>query len=113
MAKLELTLNGNFSEILRHIEKGVLNGSFSATLEESGDFYENGARCSVRVFERYSFMGQNRLSLSVTLFQGDGPIRLFAVTSGGSQAMFFKIIPWGEGSFMEAFYKCIKEFIGE
>lgn len=107
MAKLETTLNGNFNELLSRIENGILNGSFSATLEESSDFNQNGARCSVRVFERYSYIGSNRVSLSVTLFQNDGPIYLSAVTSGGSQAVLFKVNTWGEESFLD----CLREII--
>ena len=102
MAKLEQTLKGNFRQILSNIENGILNGSVSASLEESSDFYDNGAKCSVRVFERYSYLGGNRLSMSVTLFQnGDGPIRLSAITSGGSNAVFFKINTWGEDAFLD------------
>ncbi|MBQ6809740.1 MAG: hypothetical protein IJP09_03420 [Clostridia bacterium] len=102
MAKLETTLNGNFSQILNRIEDGIVNGSVSASLEDSSDFRSNGARCSVRVFERYSYMGGNRVSLSVTLFQsGDGPIHLSAITSGGSQAIFLKINTFGEEAFLD------------
>lgn len=102
MAKLEQTLNGNFNQILNKIERGILNGSMSATLEESSDFQSGDARCSVRVFERFSYSGGNRVSLNVTLFQnGDEPIRLSAITSGGSQATFFKINTWGEEAFLD------------
>ena len=102
MAKLECTLNGDFSYWLSKIEIGILDGSISATLEDQSDFCSGDAKCSVRVFERYSYMGGNRVSLSVTLFQnGDSPIYLSAVTSGGSQAMFFKINTWGEEAFLD------------
>ncbi|MBR5721456.1 MAG: hypothetical protein IKX78_03105 [Clostridia bacterium] len=102
MAKLEQTLNGNFDEILSRIENGILSGSISASLEASTDFFDGDARCSVRVFERYSYIGSNRLSMSVTLFQnGNGPIRICAVTSGGSQAIFFKINTFGEEAFLD------------
>ena len=102
MAKLEKTINGNFSQILQRIEAGVLNGSVTASLEESADYRAAGSRCSVRVFERYSYMGSNRVSMSVTLFQsGDGPVQLCAITSGGSQAMFFKLNTFGEESFLQ------------
>lgn len=102
MAKLEHTLNGDFDRWLGRIEEGILNGSVSASLEDSSDFRNGSARCSVRVFERYSYSGSNRVSLSVTLFQnGDGPINLSAITSGGSQAMFFKVNTWGEETFLE------------
>ncbi len=102
MAKLEKTVNGNFNQILRKIEEGILNGSTSATLEESSNFISGDARCSVRVFERYSFSGKNRVSLNVTLFQnGDEPVRLSAITSGGSQAAFFKVNTFGEEAFLD------------
>ena len=102
MAKLETTVSGNFDEILRHIEDGIMEGSISASLEDASDFRQGDARCSVRVFERYSYAGGNRLSLSVTLFQaGSGPVRLSAITAGGSQAMFFKVNTWGEEAFLD------------
>ncbi len=102
MAKLEKTLYGNFNQILSKIEEGILNGSSSATLEESSNFISGDARCSVRVFERYSLTGSNRVSLNVTLFQnGDEPVRLSAITSGGSQATFIKINTFGEEAFLD------------
>lgn len=108
MAKFEKTLNEDFKTLLDRIEKGILNGSISASLEDSSDFVCGDARCSVRVFERYTVMGGNRVSLSVTLFQnGDSPIHLSAITSGGSQAVFVKINSWGE----EAFLQKLKELL--
>lgn len=101
MAKLERRFYGDFDEILGHIEDGILKGSMSATLEESSDFSLGNARCSVRVFERYSYMGGNRVSLNVTLFQAGKEICLSAITAGGSQAMFFKVNTWGEEAFLE------------
>lgn len=102
MAKLECTLNEGFDTVLARIEEGILNGSISASLEESSDFSDGSARCSVRVFERYSYAGGNRLSMNVTLFQGEsGRVKLCAVTAGGSQALFFKINTWGEEAFLD------------
>jgi len=104
MAKLERTINGNFDELLTRITDGVLNGSVSATLEDLTDFRAESARCSVRVFERYSFTGENRLSLTVTMFQTENnEIRLSAITSGGSQGLFLKWNTIGEEAFLEKF----------
>ena len=102
MAQLEKILYGTFDSWLSKIETGIVKGSISASVEGSSDFHDGDARCSVRVFERYSYSGGNRVSLSVTLFQnGDGPVHLSAITSGGSQALFFKINTWGEETFLE------------
>lgn len=102
MAKLEQTMTGDFDSLLNRIEDGIKGGSVSATLEDWSDFREGNSRCSVRVFERYSYIGGNRVSLSVTVFQnGDGPIHLSAITAGGSQAMLFKLNTFGEEAFLD------------
>lgn len=102
MAKLEETRYEDFDRLLQRLERGILEGSMSASLEDASDFRSGSARCSVRVFERYSYIGSNRVSLTLTLFQnGDEPVRLSAITAGGSQAIFFKINTWGEEAFLD------------
>ena len=103
MAKLETIIrNEPFDEILLRIENGILEGSFSASLEDASDFKSGNSRCAVRVFERYSMIGNNRVSLNVTLFEGeDGIIHLSGITSGGSQAAFLKINTFGEEAFLD------------
>ena len=102
MARLEKTLNGNFDTILERIERTVLDGGATESYEHSCDLQSGGARCSVRVFERYSCTGRNRQSMSVNLFQGPGEneVHLFAVTEGGSQAMFFEMRTPGEDALL-------------
>ena len=108
MGKLERTLQGNFNSVLKGLEDTLLNSSHTATLEEKSDFHSNGARCSVRQFEWFSPAGGNRISMTVTLFQAqEGPIHLSAVTSGGSQAMFYKLNAWGD----EAVLNILNEFL--
>ena len=102
MAIFEKTIrNKNFDKLLRKLENEIPDSSWSADLEAGSDFKEGDARCSVRVFERYSMMGGNRLSLTLTMFQNaDSPVRLSAITAGGSQAVFFKVNTLGEESFL-------------
>ena len=101
MAKLVRTLQGDFDQILQKVENAVINGCVSAALEDSCDWRTAGARCSVRVFERYSYTGGNRVSMNVTLFQSGDTVKLCAITAGGSQALFFKINTWGEEAFLD------------
>lgn len=101
MAKMERMLVGDFDGWLAKIEEGILNGSMSASLEDASDFGEGDARCSVRVFERYSFTGDNRVSMNVTLFQNGGVIWMSAITSGGSQGVFVKMNTLGEEAFLD------------
>ncbi len=103
MAIAEYTVKGDFDRVTEQVVEGVLNGSVSASMTDRSDFCDGGARCSVRVIERYSYAGGNRVSLNLTFFQaGDGPIRISAITSGGSQAVFFKFNTLGEETFLES-----------
>ena len=101
MAKYEKHLTGNFDEVLNAVTDGVLNGSMSASYEDGSDWTNGTVRCAVRVFERYSYMGGNRVSMNVTLVGNDRDLFLSAITSGGSQAVFFKLNTLGEESFLE------------
>jgi len=110
MAKYECNLYGDFDTFLRSIEKGILSGSLSASYENGSDFYSGNIRCAVRVYERYSMIGKNRVSLNVTVVGNGGEIFLSAITSGGSQAMFFKINTFGEEAFLSCLTKIVEDF---
>lgn len=102
MAKLVKTVPGDFDAVLNKITDGIMSGSLSASLEDSCDFRGATSRCSIRVFERYSWTGENRVSMSVTLHQErGGPVQICAITSGGSQALFFKVNTFGEEAFLD------------
>ncbi len=111
MAKFECSIKENFESALEIIENGVLSGSASASLEDSSYFTLGDVRCAIRVFEHYSFAGGNRLSLTITLFGNDGDLKLSAITSGGSQAVFFKINTIGEESFLDNLRIMLEESI--
>lgn len=108
MAKLEKVIDGDFDALLARIERGLLEGSVSAAPEDSSDFQEGGARCSVRVFERFSYTGANRLSMNLTLFQGGGgPVHLSAVTAGGGRVPLVKTGAGGEEAFLDKLRKLL------
>lgn len=101
MAKLERAITGDFDEVLGCLERAVLNGSMSASLEDRSDFTVGPARVAVRMYERYSALGGNRVALSLTLAGEGDRLYLTAITAGGSQAMFFKLNTWGEEAFLD------------
>lgn len=101
MAKLERTVTGvDINTLAQLITEGITRRSVSATLEDQSCFMCGDVSCIVLVFERYSVIGSNRVSLSVTLFGNRDRILLSAITSGGSEAVFFKINTLGEESFL-------------
>ena len=105
MAKYERRLTGNFDFVLGQLHDGVMGNSAYASYEDGSECSLDGVRCAVRVYERYSMIGGNRVSLNLTLFGSGESLFLSAITSGGSQAMFFKVNTWGEETFLE----CIKD----
>ena len=107
MAKFECKLQGNFNNILDTLHSEILNGSISASYEEGSDFVCDSVRTAVRVYERYSMFGGNRVSLNIVLTGNGDNIYLSAITSGGSQAVFFKINTFGE----EAFLDCVRDIV--
>ncbi len=109
MAKLERTLyNMDFDAVLDLLEEGILSESVSAALEEQTDWQADGVRCAVRVYERYSVLGQNRVSLSVTLLGLPGEVLVSAIASGGSQAVLFKLNTFGESAFLESVERALQ-----
>ncbi|HIY10805.1 MAG TPA: hypothetical protein H9840_05870 [Candidatus Anaerofilum excrementigallinarum] len=101
MAKLEKTLHGRFQDILNALEDAVMRGSVTASWEAASDFRQGDCRCAVRVYERYSAFGGNRVSLTITLFGNDGCCHLSAIAAGGSQGLFFKVNTLSENSFLD------------
>ena len=110
MAKYERKLHGDFDETLRYFHDGILNGSISASYEDESYTTFAGVRCCVRVYERYSYSGGNRLSMTLTLV-GDGEdLFVSAITSGGSQGLFLKFNTLGEHSFLDKFRELAERY---
>ena len=107
MAKLERTLTGDFDDILWRLDQAVLNGSMSATLEDRSDFSIGPVQVSVRMYERYSALGGNRVAMCVTLAGEGDRLHLTAITAGGSQAILFKMNTFGEEAFLDTLARVV------
>lgn len=113
MAKYEKQLIGNFDEVLDTVHRAVMSGA-SASFEDASDWQtENGARAAVRVYERYSWIGSNRVSLNVTLIGDEDRLFLTLITSGGSQAVLFKINTIGEESFLSKVQRAVEDYLAK
>jgi len=110
MAKYERRLCGNFDSLLNTLDKEILGRSISATFQGGSDFSIDGVRCAVRVYERYSYIGSNRLAANITLLGNGDDLLLSVISSGGSQAVFFKINTWGESAFTDHIVKIIEQW---
>jgi len=101
MAKYERRFHGDFDDVLQRLHDGILEGSISASYEDGSSYKAGDVRCEIRVYERYSYAGGNRVSLNLVLMGQGEDLFLSAITSGGSQAVFFKINTWGEEAFLD------------
>ena len=110
MAKYESELQGNFDEILTKVHDGIIKGSMSASYENGSDYQNENIRSAVRVYERYSMAGGNRVSLNIMLIGDKENLFISAIASGGSQAMFFKINTWGEENFLQCAVDIIENY---
>lgn len=110
MAALKETLCGDFNQIVSDLENAVMGGSVSATKEESVQYARDGVMCYFGIFERFSYAGGNRVSMSISLFGDDMQSDLCVVTSGGSTATFFKINTWGEETFLDTVWDCVQKY---
>ena len=111
MAKMEYRLTGRFDALLDLIHDGILSG-LSASYEDGSDWYNGDVRCAVRVYERYSVIGSNRVSLSVTVIGMDEQLFVSAISSGGSQAVLFKLNTLGEEAFLDKLDSIVRTFQG-
>ena len=112
MAKYEKQLVGDFDAFLKYLFDGIMNGSVSASYEDGSEWTANGVRVAVRVFERYSYMGGNRVSLNITLAGSGNNLFLTAITAGGSQAMFWKLNTIGEENFLDKVIELAESYAG-
>ena len=110
MAKYVKRLTGDFKSLLNHLHSDIMNGSISVSYEDGSDITMGSVRTSVRVYERYSAFGGNRVSLNVTVVGNDDELFVCAITSGGSQAVFFKINTIGEESFLTLCERSVESF---
>lgn len=111
MAKYEIKLRGDFVEFINHIDEIIMNRSLSVHFEDGNDVNLGGTRAAIRVYERYSYFGGNRVSMNVTVVENESDIHLTAITSGGSQAVFFKINTIGENTFLGDCVYAVEDYI--
>jgi hypothetical protein len=113
MAKYENNFEGDFSEVLEWVDNDISSGSISASFEDGSDITVEQVKVAVRVYERYSMIGGNRVSLNVTLVGNGRDLFISAITSGGSQAVLFKINTLGEESFLDMLCSSVENYISE
>lgn len=110
MATYTDLLTADFNHLLESLHNSILQQSASATYEDGCYYGEVGHRSAMRVYERYSYFGGNRVSLSLLLTEEGDHVRVTGITSGGSQAVLFKINTVGEENFLSTLETAVIEY---
>ena len=110
MAKLGRILKCDLYSLMHDIDEGIRHGNVSASLEEETEYDIPGGKVMLRVYERYSFLGGNRVSLTILAVNQGGTTRLCATCTGGSSGIFFKLNTVGEGAFLEKLEKILAKY---
>jgi hypothetical protein len=111
MAKYERKLVGNFYELLNWLHNDIIRGSVSASYEDGSDIDMGNVKIAVRVYERYSMIGGNRVSLNVVIAGNGQNLHVTSITAGGSKAVFFKINTLGENAFLDVCRNSVEAYI--
>jgi hypothetical protein len=91
---------GDARALAAHVDDAITRGSVSASIEVQDEVAIGDARMILRTYERFSALGGNRLTLSMSILAVDTTMEVALTTSGGSQAIFFKVNTFGEEDFM-------------
>ncbi len=110
MAQTNVRIRGDFGHFVDYIRDAILSGSASASLEDKIVYSMGDVRIALLVFERYSLIGSNRVSLSVMITGQNTDLVVNAVSSGGSEALLFKVNTLGEEAFLDKFNEAVAQF---
>ncbi|WP_084079266.1 DUF6054 family protein [Demequina sp. NBRC 110057] len=107
------SLTGSADTVARHLDEAITRGSVSATIENADEIRLGDSRLILRTYERYSMTGGNRLTLSVSILAVGNRMEVALTTSGGSQAVFWKVNTFGEEAFMTHGLRAVEVFADE
>lgn len=110
MAKFERTIRGPLSEFVSYLHQNQNHLGATISLEDLSEYSLGDVDVAVYVFERFSYTGSSRVSLNVTLVGNKDNVVVTAISSGGSQAVFFKVNTWGEGAFLDKFIDLVNNY---
>lgn len=104
------SMSGDLAHFLAHVDARITASSATANLEGTSDRWIGEARMAVRIYERYSATGANRLTLTFAVLASQGQLEVSAITSGGSTGLIWKINTFGESAFLDRAIDAITTF---
>ena len=109
MAYLETSVKADLDDLAVRIERSLSDQSVSSCKEFEKDLTVGDSRVKLQTYERFSYMGGNRVSMHITYIQRGEYVEIIGVTAGGSSARFFKINTIGEEEFLRTLEEAIND----
>ena len=110
MAFYQAKVKGELWDVVSFVERELGRRSQTISLEHEAETTAGDVQIRVAAFERYSWMGGNRVSLNITYIGSGGEVEMIATSTGGSQAMFYKLNTIGEENFMQTFIESVQAY---
>ncbi len=111
MAIFERTFKGHFAQFVDVFHDNIIQSSVTTKFEDGKQIMVGNRKVSFLVYERYSAIGANRVSLSVVIAESNETIQFTAITSGGAQGVFMKINTFGEEAFLDVCVRIVENYI--
>ena len=110
MAKYIKTVPGSLEQLKKYIAHNRPGLGATISLEEEISGTADSVKYWIGTYERYAFLGENRVSLNIVLLEISEGVRVIATSSGGSQAVLMKINHWSEDNFLNDFIGVIESY---
>ena len=109
MAQIKRKIVGDFETVKKQIDDGLRTGSMTITTEEefSGDL--GGRKYWVVSYERYAASSKSRVSMNITMLEGDDTNLIMGTSTGGSQAVLFKMNKFPEVLFLQTLERVLDD----
>lgn len=88
----------------------MLSANASVSYEDGSNFVSHDVKCSVRVYERFSSVGDNRVSINITVFGNEKKFCISGITAGGNRGVFYKFYSIGENTFLSEFVAAVERY---
>ncbi|WP_089610387.1 DUF6054 family protein [Dehalobacterium formicoaceticum] len=110
MAKYETTINGQFEDVLNHLENDISNSAMTMNLVDGSDYTFKDTKIAVRVYDKYFMRNGNRACLSLTVVSHGSEIFISAIGAGGGQGIIFNFSLGAEDNMVAIVQESIEQW---
>lgn len=112
MAKYEMTVIGQFEEVLNCLQDDIGNSAFTMNLVDESNYNSGDTNIAVRVYDKYFLRNGNRASLSLTVVGHNNYIFISAIGAGGGQGVFLNFSCGAEEDMVAVVKASVERMIG-